>query len=253
MPLEAAAKLVREFASLREDAALTLGGAGDPLLYANLFKLIDLARRAGIAGIHVRTDLLCEHEVTDRLLECGVDIISVDLMAETPATYRKVMGVDMFARVRANIERLIEARSRRPASGGLPRPWIVPRITRCDAVYGEIEAFYDRWLMGAGAAVIDALPVSMPGERIEPLPVPASAARRMARERMFVQSDGRVTAAEFDAHGERVVADAIRAGIAAAWRDLCSWRAEGSSEPKASAPLHAGGGRSRVARLEIEP
>ena len=51
--------------------------------------------------------------------------------------------------------------------------WVVPRITRCDAVYEEIEAFYDHWLMQAGAAVIDPLPVPMPGQRIAPLPLPA--------------------------------------------------------------------------------
>ena len=250
MSLVAADRLLREFASMREDTALTLGGAGDPLLHAEVFKVIALARRAGISGVHVRTDLLCDPERVDALLDCGADVISVDLMADTAEGYRLVMGTDLFERARGNLVRLLERRGQSPV--GLPRTWIVPRITRCDAVYGEIESFFDRWIMGAGAAVIDTLPCALPGDRIEPLPVPAAASLRLSRERMVVLSDGRVPLSEADLAGERTVGDACREGLAAVWRKLGGRRQEFAVEPRALPPtqLHGSGSRARVAHLE---
>ncbi len=240
--------LFKELSALRADAALTLAGAGDPLLHADVLRIVSLARGAGIAGVHVRTDLLCDAAALPGLLECGADVISVNLGAETAPTYRTVMGVDAFDRVRANLHRLLELRAARPASGGLPTPWIVPRITRCDATYAEIEPFYDRWIMQAGAAVIDPPHEAPHGARIEPLPVPAGAARRMARERMLVLSDGKVPASASDLSGERSVADAFRDGLAAAWRRVLTRHEPHLAEPKPEL-LHGAGSRARVASL----
>jgi hypothetical protein len=142
------------------------------------------------------------------------------------------MGADLYAKARANLEYLVTRRDDRAggASGGVRLPWIVARTTRCEATLPELEAFFDRWLLGAGAAVIDAMPAPAPGERIEPLPVPAAAARRMARERMIVLSDGRVPFSD-EFSGERTAGDALREGLAAVWRRVCSRRADQMVEP----------------------
>lgn len=250
MSLALAGQLFREFAALRADSVVSLAGAGDPLLHPEALRFISLARSSGVAAVHVRTDLLCDPARLPALLDSGVDVISVDLMAESPSAYRAVMGADLFERARTNLLRLLELRAARPARGGLPVPWIVPRITRCDAVYEEIEPFFDRWLMAAGAAVIDPLPAPIPGQRIEPLPLPAPAARRLERGRLLVLSDGRIPASPSDLLGERIVADAARDGLLEAWRRVCSRRQE-FVEPKPTGPvLHGAGSRSRVARLE---
>jgi hypothetical protein len=243
-------RLLTELAASRADAAVTLAGAGDPLLHADVFKIVALARRAGIAGVHLRTDLLCDEGRLHALLDCGADVISVDLMAESAATYRAVMGADAFDRARANLIRLIERRDARPCPGGLRTPWIVPRLTRCDAVYEDIETFFDRWILGAGAAILDPLPSPVPGNRIEPLPIPADAVRRMSRDRMLVFSDGRVPASASDLSGDRIIGDAARDGLLAVWRRLSSRRHE-TVEPKpAEAFLHGGTTRARVASLD---
>src|SRR5690606_888365 len=59
-----------------------------------------------------------------------------------------------------------------------PERWIVPRITRCDDTYTEIEGFYDHWLNILGHAVIDPLPRAIEGQRIAPLRVPTIATHR---------------------------------------------------------------------------
>jgi len=157
------------------------------------------------------------------------------------------MGVDALDRARLNLQRLLERRAARPASGGLPTPWIVPRITRCDATYAEIESFFDRWLMLAGAAVIDPLHASLPGERIEPLPIPAAAARAIARDRMLILSDGRVPASDHE--GDRIIADAFRDGLGPAWRKLSARRHDAPTLEFKPEVLHGAGSRARVASL----
>jgi hypothetical protein len=171
--------------------------------------------------VQVRTDLVCSRDRLDALIDAAPDVISVDVMADSPATYRAVMGADLFEVVRANMEHLL---SRRTARDGLPLPWVVARITRCDGAHEEIESFYDRWLALAGAAVIDPLPAPIQGQRIEPNPVPAGASRRAWDGRMLVLCDGRVPAGEHDLAGESPVADALRDGVTVAWRKLMRHR-----------------------------
>jgi hypothetical protein len=220
IPWPLAARAIREHSAERDDALLTLFGAGDPLLHPELPRIVAAGKAAG-ATVHVRTDLVAEHAVIDALIEAGPDVISVDLMAETAQTYRGLMGADVYHLARGNLERLLHAQGK---AGGLPVPWIVPRITRCDATYAEIEPFFDRWTLAAGAAVIDALPDSLPGQRIEPLPRPTEAARRMWRERLLILCDGSAPASERDLPGERPVGDVTRDGLAGTWRRVVSHR-----------------------------
>ncbi|MFG0283070.1 MAG: 6-hydroxymethylpterin diphosphokinase MptE-like protein [Phycisphaerales bacterium JB039] len=186
MSLELAARIIEQLAELSPAGAVTFAGAGDPLQSPALLDAVAVAKGCGLAA-HVRTDLLCSPERLDALLASGADIISVDLLATDAATYRRLQGIDAYGRVLENIERLLEARSR---AGGVPHPWIVPRITRCDAVYQQIEPFYDHWLLRAGAAVIDPLPRPLPEQRIAPLALPPATQRRFTREHLLVLSTG---------------------------------------------------------------
>jgi hypothetical protein len=251
-----AQRILAELAELRPDAIVTLAGAGDPLLHPHAMKIVELAKRSGVASIHLRTDLLVDPGALDELLDSGVDAISVDLMAHSATTYRTLMGADAHARARGNLERLIERRAQRRAAephDTLPTPHIVPRLTRCDAVYEEIEAFYDHWILAAGAACIDPLPpqAASPRERIEPLPIPAIAARRLSMERLLVLSDGRVPISEHDLLGERPAGDLTREALGPVWKRVLQRRLqppvpasaparEAPREPKPMPPALAG-------------
>lgn len=227
-------RVLHQLGEGRSDAAVTFGGTGDPLLHPDWQRIVRCAKRAGIGAVHIRTDLVCGTAELDALLESGVDVISVDLLADSPARYRQITGADYYAKVRGNIEHLLSRRA--AAAGGPPTPWIVPRITRCDAVYEEIESFYDRWLVLAGAAVIDPIPAPVAPQaagRIRPLPKPLGAARRTWRMRMLALCDGRVPASEADLRGERTVgvlggtpqeSPGGRETLAAVWRRLCAYR-----------------------------
>lgn len=231
MSLATAQRLFAKLAAARPDAVLTLAGAGDPMLHPELPRIVELARRQGLAAVHVRTDLLVERAQLDALLDSGVDVISVDLMADTAATYRQIMGVDALDRVRDNLEHLLRQREARSPAGGPPHPWIVPRLTRCDAAYEEIESFYDRWLLAAGAAVIDPLPPTAPrGGRIEALPPPESVRRRLHREHMMMLCDGRVPQQDGDWSGDRTIGDLSRDVLADVYRRWCTRRRDADRE-----------------------
>jgi hypothetical protein len=166
------------------EVALTIRQGSAPM--SDVLRLVAAARECGFAGVHVRAPLAGGAEDAEALLEAGPDVISVDVLAESPETYKALTGRDGLETVRDGVTRLLEKRA---YAGGMPRPWVVPRITRRDAVYEQIEDFYVRGLITAGACVIDPLPAP-DGGRIEPLPLPANVRERLHASTWSVDADG---------------------------------------------------------------
>ncbi len=219
-----AVRLLEELAAARPDATVTLGGAGDPMMHTQWREVVDAARSAGLAAVHVRTDLQCDESEALSLLDCGAHIVSVDLLAETPETYRSLAGVADFGRARENLIALLQARAERTI-GNMPETWIVPRITRCDRVYTEIESFYDRWLSVAQACVIDPLPRRAGHDRIAPLAEPSLARWRRALSELTVLSDGRVLVKPRK-HSGKGAGNALKVGLIEVWGKVLRARRE---------------------------
>ena len=208
--VETIIRRIRAAAANRPDLAITLIGSrldsvdlrADPLNHPRIFDLFRALRAeeppsqsprqsaSPVSSIHLRTGLLVEPEQIDSLLELDPtvvpDILSVDLLAESAATYRAVSGHDHYGQARANLEHLLNSRQRASALRAHPSEWlraplVVVRMTRCDAAYAEVETFYNRWMSLADWSVIDPLPCPREGERIQPLPLPKSASDRFAR------------------------------------------------------------------------
>ncbi len=182
-----------------EHAAVTIDARSPGSLAAATALAERLAAR-GVAAIHMRTAL--REETTDTAaaaLAFSPAILSLDLYANQETTYRAITGRDDFTRVNDLAASLLEQRDP-AAAAGLPRTWIVPRITRCDATYEDIEGFYDNWLMRAGACVIDPFDESalddathsaVPAEtrRIRPLPIPGHALKRFSVASIAISAD----------------------------------------------------------------
>lgn len=139
------------------DCVLTLGGIGDPLRHPDLERIVALARKGGVRGVHVRTELVAPREQLERLLASDIDVISVDLHADSPETARRTMGVDRFDCVVANIEYLRSNR-RRLGGGQFALPWIVPRLQRRPETLHELAAFHARWTNAVGSCLIEGAP-----------------------------------------------------------------------------------------------
>lgn len=189
MDFESVERLLRQ-AAARPDLALTFGGRGDPLLYPQFERVIALARDSGCTAIHVRTDLPGEFGDVARLLDLPIDVISVELHAESAATYRSIMGVDRFDELSNRLDALINARNTRCGSANaLITPWIVPRLVRCNASIGEMRNFYDRWCHYVGAALIDPVPIPAADTSIQ-LDPPPTALTEMNHRLLQVHASG---------------------------------------------------------------
>ncbi len=185
-PRERIESILQAIGAARNDAIVTFTGVGDPLTHPDIIDLISFAKQCGVAGAHVRTPLHTDRTMLDALLKSPLDVLSVDLFANTAATYEKLTGVEGFRAALENIDRLIQSRAGTPPDA---MPWIVPHITRCESTIDEIEGFYDKWLIVLGAAVIDPLPQGTITGRISALDLPTGAAQLRQRTTMDVPMD----------------------------------------------------------------
>lgn len=227
MSPELATRLIREAVAARPSVVLTLSGSGEPgadaLDHPELLAFLRAAREYRVAGVHVRTSLTISPDrlaaIAPGLVELA-DAISIDCIAGTPETYLAVSGRDGHGTLMSGADLLINARTSR---GGLKLPWIVPRIERRDAVYEEIEHFFDKALIIAGTGVIDQLQEPIAGNRIGPLGKPLVTARRDWRSRMVVNPDGTVPADERE-NGARGGFDLVASTLVSVWHDLLDRR-----------------------------
>ena len=237
------ARIVEQVAESR-DCVMTFGGAGDPLLHPDVVSFIRAAKEGGVRGVHVRTELLCERALIDAIREAGVDVVSVDLDAETAETYRTMHGTDQYSRVFANLQYIYESRvplAGQPGIDAISVPWIVPRMQRRVESYEDIERFFDRWQIFFGTALLEGPPPFDPTPEMpaDPLASARAPSRVMFREmlrRMVVLSDGSVPLSELDLRGERIFAHVDRAPLLQIWRDLVARRKQIRREQGESHP-----------------
>lgn len=145
--------------------------------------LVSRARALSPQAVHVRTYLDGGENEAKAILAAGPDIISIDAVAATSEMYAQARDIEdaaaAFDASRAGIDALIAAsRANWDSVGGLPSPWIVPRITRSELVRGEIEGIFDAGFASCGWCIIDPPSSSTPG-RIRAIPVPAAARARL--------------------------------------------------------------------------
>jgi hypothetical protein len=155
MPFETAEEILQQ-AAAADDATVTFAGAGDPLQHPRFDEIARLARNAGILGVHVRTGLVADEPILDRLLACDVDVVSVELNAICAETYRRVTGRDDWAKVVGNIEYLVNNRRKlteHPPAAALALPWIRrrpgPALDRPPHPAAGRELRGHRWLLPA--------------------------------------------------------------------------------------------------------
>jgi MoaA/NifB/PqqE/SkfB family radical SAM enzyme len=97
-----------------------LQGWGEPMLHPRLWDMIALAKGAGAkAGFTTCGGLLSEETVT-RVLDLGVDILSISFAGATPGTHDRLRRGSHFELLAANVSALTARRK----SQGSPRPFV---------------------------------------------------------------------------------------------------------------------------------
>ncbi|HLP83491.1 MAG TPA: 6-hydroxymethylpterin diphosphokinase MptE-like protein [Phycisphaerales bacterium] len=138
--------------------------------------LADAARAIGVAAVHLRLGSNALSEGTPLLdaLDMGVDAISVDLPGDSDAAWRDAGAGVSREQTWDAMQAFLDERAKRIVN--VPTTWLVPRMQKRDATLDDLESFMDRWLLTAGACVIDA---TTRADRVEPLPVPDRVRQRM--------------------------------------------------------------------------
>lgn len=225
------ARLVEQVAESR-DCVITFCGAGDPLLHPDVAGFVRLAKEGGVRGVHIRTELLAPRRVIDEVVEAGVDVVSVELDADDPSTYRRMHGVDRHREVLANIEHVLGARRALAGADGTDvyaTPWLVPRLQRRVESCEDIDGFFDRWKHLLGTPVIEGPApfdpsAENPADGLASARAPSRAMWREMLRRMLVLSDGTVPLSELDLRGDRIFGHVDRAPLLGLWRDLVQRR-----------------------------
>ncbi|MEM7626311.1 MAG: SPASM domain-containing protein [Planctomycetota bacterium] len=238
------AALARDLFAQLSGRAVTLGGLGDATLHPRWADLAAAALDAGVMGLHVETDLLAERAALEPLTDVLggsrrlIDIVSVNLNADTAATYEKAMGVDRFGEVIDTLQWLFDRRGARArnAETGEPSadtsqaaagvPWVVPRLVKTLDTLPDMESFFERWVHLVGHAVIQRPPNGGTGRHAlapDRSPVPMDPpwkppSPHQVKHRLTVLSDGTVTLCGQDWLGRAALGNVRDAPLLDLWR-----------------------------------
>ncbi|NBB83016.1 MAG: hypothetical protein GVY28_06370, partial [Alphaproteobacteria bacterium] len=215
MSLDVAERLFEQLAG-QPDTAVMLGGLGDALLHPQWECLVDAARRAGLWGLGLETDLRADARTLGRLVDLPLDCIVVNVNADEAPTYARLMGEDAHRAVLDNVQWLLAHRR-----GGLP--WIVPRMIKTVDNVAELEGFVDRWQHVCGVAVVTGPPEGagrMPDLAVLDMAPPRRVACRQLAHRMTILSNGRAARCDQDWTGEHGVGDATVTPLAELWASV---------------------------------
>ena len=151
LTLERVRAIVAQFPVLDR---VVLHGIGEPLLNPQIFDIVAYLKTR-VASVLFNSDAISlTAPRAGRLVESGLDEYRVSMDAATAATYRRLRGVDRFARVTANVERLIGLQ--RELGRTTPRVslWFTATRANVDELPGFVQLAAD---LGVGEVYVQRL------------------------------------------------------------------------------------------------
>ncbi len=196
------------------DVPVMFGHLGDALSHPDWRAFVQLAHDRGVLGVGVETDLVCDDETLQQLVDAPLDVIAVRMNADTQAVYETLMGHDGFKALVDRLKRLFELRGERRV------PWIVPTLVKTTQNVKDLESFFDRWKLVAGHAVIQPMRCGrdasgrayLPDLSPVPMQVPGGVKWPGDEAALWVLSDGTIAADGDDWLGERALGH-VREGL----------------------------------------
>ncbi len=143
LPIETFKKIIDEAAQYGRLIMLNLHKDGEPLLHKQLPDMVAYAKKRNVSDlIHLNTNgTLLNSLIGKRLLEVGIDDITISIDAAYPETYSNLKQSQNFDQLTKGIESFIEYRNKIGAS-----TTIRVKIMELDQItIEEIEAFHGRW------------------------------------------------------------------------------------------------------------
>ncbi len=216
MSLDTAQRLFAQLAA-EPDVSVMLGGLGDALVHPQWADFVEAAHDAGLWGIALRTDLLVDEPTLDRLLGLPLDAVIVNLNADSPEVYAKLMGREALDEARGNLQWLL---NHRDGAARRHLPWLVPAMTKTPDNVGELEAFVDRWTYFCGQALVESPSTGcglIEDQAVIDMAPPRRLACRQLESRMTILSDGTIAGCDQDWLGRAEAGNLNDTTLVAAW------------------------------------
>jgi len=121
---------------------LNSGARGEPLLNKNIVKMVDYAKKKGIIDVYMNTNaVLLTKDMGRKLIEAGLDRISISFEGITPAIYEKYRVGAKFDKVQKNILDLVELRN----DLNLETPKIRVQTVGVPEILQDIPEYVEYW------------------------------------------------------------------------------------------------------------
>jgi MoaA/NifB/PqqE/SkfB family radical SAM enzyme/2-polyprenyl-3-methyl-5-hydroxy-6-metoxy-1,4-benzoquinol methylase len=139
MPVELVKKIIDETKSWKVKPTLAPTFSGEPLLYPQLYDVLEYAKKMGFP-IGITTNGLALNEKISRyLLELGIDSLVVSIDAVDEETYRLLQPPGNLKKVRDNLQKLIQLR------GHKKKPSIGVHFVMEKRNHYQFEEFLEFW------------------------------------------------------------------------------------------------------------
>ena len=222
MPFELWKRCADQISAISPETQCWFSFCGEPLLEPErLLKMLAYGRSVGLRSLNINTNgMPLTPELTDRLLDSGVDLVVFGIDGLSKEIYEKIRVKGERDTLYANVEHLLAARAHR-GSG----PQIQVQFIEMNENEHELEAFKVYWLTrGATLKVRKKLswgskfetPLNVPKEDRIPCP--------WAITMMHVFWDGRVPRCPGDTEGEEGVGNAWDEPLIVLWERLGKYR-----------------------------
>jgi radical SAM protein with 4Fe4S-binding SPASM domain len=222
MPFPLWQRCADQIAAISPETQCWFSFCGEPLLEPELLlRMIAYGKSVGLQSLHINTNgMLLAADLTDRILDSGINQIVFGVDGFSRETYAKVRVRGDRDVLYANIERLLRARQARSTG-----PEIQVQFIEMDENEHELEAFKEYWL-ARGAILKVRNKLSWGGLFGTPLCVPDSEriACPWALTMMHVFWDGRVPRCPGDVEGEEAVGNAWDESLQVLWDRTAAYR-----------------------------
>ena len=210
-------KLIDEIAAENPHTRVWLDYYGEPLLQRfRLFYMIDYAKKKGLTSINFNTNAtLLDREMTEMILDSGMDFISIDCDGWSKEVYEKIRIKADRDVTYANIEYFLKRRAER----GLKKPIVEVKAMEMEENAHEIDTIVQYWReRGAWTAVRRLISWGGAVDGIAPIAQKDRVACGTAVGIMVVIWDGRVVNCVMDVDAKHVCGDANTESLKSIWQ-----------------------------------
>jgi radical SAM protein with 4Fe4S-binding SPASM domain len=190
---------------------LKLSYRGEPLLHPDLVEMVAYAKSKGVLDVYFNTNgMLLTEEVSLRLMDAGLDRISVSVEGTDPVAFERERRGAKFSRILSNLDAMVSLRTKK----GYNRPRIRVQTVKFPGI--DLAEYKNFWLSHADE--VAAVSYQNTQERLEGLVCREWACPQLW-QRMTIAWNGAIMPCNNDDHGFLCVGNVKERSVSSCWHD----------------------------------